>query len=114
YIPKLYDGRNRTFFFANIEKYVNRGSIAGTFATVPTQAFRDGDFSSVLTGRQIGTDRLGRAVLENTIFDPNSSSTINGIVVRNIFPNNIIPRANFDPVAQKIQGYFPQPSRAGL
>src|SRR5205814_1623259 len=64
YIPRIYDGRNRTFFFFNIEKYVNRGSIAGNFATVPIQAFRDGDFSSILTGKQIGTDRIGRAVLE--------------------------------------------------
>ena len=29
YLPKVYNGKNRTFFFANIEKYVNRGSIAG-------------------------------------------------------------------------------------
>jgi hypothetical protein len=114
YIPKVYDGRNRTFFFANIEKYVNRGSIAGNFASVPTQAFRDGDFSSILTGRQIGTDRAGRPVLENTIFDPESTGTINGVIVRNVFPGNIIPKTRFDPVAAKIQGYFPLPSRPGL
>jgi hypothetical protein len=72
YIPKVYDGRNKTFFFYNIEKYVNRGSIAGNFATVPIPEFRNGDFSSVLTGRNIGTDRAGRTVLENTIFDPAS------------------------------------------
>ena len=114
YIPKIYDGRNRTFFFANIEKYVNRGSIAGNFATVPVQAFRDGDFSSILTGRQIGTDLAGRPVYENTIYDPASTSVINGVTVRNPFPGNILPRNRIDPVAAKIQGYFPLPNRPGL
>src|ERR1043166_8536432 len=103
-----------TFFFANIEKYVNRGSIAGSFASVPIQAFRDGDFSSILTTRQIGTDRAGRPVLENTIFDPLSTGTVNGVTVRNVFPGNIIPKNRFDPVAAKIQNYFPLPSRPGL
>jgi hypothetical protein len=114
FLPKLYNGRNRTFFFANIEKYVNRGSIAGNFATVPVPAFRTGDFSSILTGRQIGTDRAGRAVLENTIFDPASASTVNGVAIRNAFPGNIIPASRLDPVALKIQQYFPLPSRSGL
>jgi len=114
YLPKVYNGRNRTFFFANIEKYVNRGSIAGSFASVPIQAFRDGDFSSILTTRQIGTDRAGRPVLENTIFDPLSTGTVNGVTVRNVFPGNIIPKNRFDPVAAKIQNYFPLPSRPGL
>jgi hypothetical protein len=114
YIPKLYNGRNRTFFFANIEKYVNRGSIAGNFATVPVPEFRRGDFSSVLTGRRIGTDRAGRAVLENTIFDPATDATIDGIARRSVFPGNLIPVSRFDPVSVKIQDYFPLPSRAGL
>ena len=114
YLPKLYDGRNRTFIFLNIEKYVNRGSIAGTFASVPVQAFRDGDFGQILSGRTIGTDRAGRAVLENTIFDPASSRTLNGVLVRDIFPNNRIPVNRFDPVSAKIQGFFPLPDRPGL
>ena len=114
YIPRVYNGRNKTFFFANIEKYVNRGSIAGSFASVPIQAFRDGDFSSILTGRQIGVDRAGRPVLENTIFDPLSNSTVNGVTVRNVFPGNVIPQNRFDPVAMKIQQYFPMPTRPGL
>jgi hypothetical protein len=114
YIPRIYDGRNRTFFFLNTEKYVNRGSIAGSFATVPTPEFRNGDFSSILTGRTIGTDRAGRPVLENTIFDPSASRAINGVLVRDPFPGNRIPVSRFDPVSASIQGFFPLPSRAGL
>ena len=60
-------------------------------------AFRNGDFSSVLTGRTLnGTDPLGRAILENVIYDPKMNRTINGRVVRNPFPGNIIPHSDFD------------------
>jgi hypothetical protein len=113
-IPKVYNGRNRTFFFFNIEKYVNRGNIAGSFATVPIDAFRQGDFSSILTGRQLGTDPLGRAIMENTIYDPATTRIANGQRVRDPFQGNKIPLANFDPVAVKIQAYFPEPTRALL
>ena len=113
-IPKLYNGRNRTFFFFNIEKYVNRGNISGSFATVPIPAFRDGDFTSIYTGRNIGTDRIGRPVLENTIFDPASTRLVNGVSARDPFPGNRIPVARFDPVAAKIQGYLPLPSIPGV
>jgi Carboxypeptidase regulatory-like domain/TonB dependent receptor len=113
-LRRLYNGRNKTFFFANIEKYVNRGNISGNFATLPIQAFRDGDFSSILTGRRIGTDRAGRAVLENTLFDPASTRTVNGISQRDPFVGNRIPVSRFDPVAAKIQAYIPLPTLAGL
>ena len=50
-IPKIYNGRDRTFFFFNYEMFATRSSNAGTFATVPTDAYRRGDFSGALTGR---------------------------------------------------------------
>ena len=114
YIPKVYDGRQRTFFFGNYEKYIDRKRYSGTYATVPTQAFRDGDFGAILTGRNLGTDQLGRAILENTIYDPTTTRVQNGVVVRNPFPNNVIPRNQIDPTAAKIQAMFPLPTRAGL
>src|SRR6185436_9305808 len=42
-IPKLYDGRNRTFFFFNFEQWRLKASSSGTFSTVPTAAYRRGD-----------------------------------------------------------------------
>jgi hypothetical protein len=113
-VPQLYDGRNKTFYFFNIEKYVNRGSIAGNFATLPIPEFRNGDFSATLTGRTIGTDRAGRPVLENTIFDPATSRTVNNVLVRDPFPGNRIPADRFDPVSARIQAYIPLPTRPGL
>jgi hypothetical protein len=114
YIPKLYNGKGRTFFFGNFEKYIDRKRYGGAYATVPTDAFRGGDFSSILTGRSLGTDQLGRAILENVIYDPNTTRTVNGNRVRDPFPNNTIPVARFDPVAAKIQALIPGASRAGL
>jgi hypothetical protein len=67
YIPKIYNGKQRTFFFSNFEKYIDRKRYSGTYATVPTDAFRMGDFSSILTGRTLGTDQIGRSIAENTI-----------------------------------------------
>ena len=88
-IPKLYNGRNRTFFFFNWEEWRQKSASSGTFATVPTAAYRQGDFSRALTGRQLGTDVLGRPIMENQIYDPLTSRVVNGQIVRDPFPNNI-------------------------
>ncbi len=112
YIPKIYNGKNKTFFFLNLERFRNRTRAAGTFSTLPTEAYRNGNFSAALTSRNLGTDVQGRAILENTIYDPRSDTSVSGSVVRNPFPGNIIPRSLLDPVALKIQALIPQPSNA--
>ena len=112
-IPHIYNGKDRTFFFFNFEKYDNTGSSNGTFATVPTDAMRKGDFSAVLTGRVLGTDSQGRSILENTIYDPGTSTTVNGVTTRNPFPNNVVPSSSFDPVSLKIQALIPEPTIPG-
>jgi len=112
WIPHVYNGRNRTFFFVNYEMYRNAYFQSGTFITLPTNAMRQGDFSGLLTGRVLGTDPLGRSIPENTIYDPATASTINGQVEANPFPGNIIPQSRFDPVAAKIQALIPAPQNA--
>lgn len=115
YIPKLYDGRNKTFFFFNIERSPSSSAGGSTFRTVPTEAFRRGDFSSILTGRVLGTDPLGRSIMENAIYDPATRRLApNGQVVTDPFPNNIIPVSRFDPVSAKIQAMIPTPINSGL
>ena len=113
-IPKAYDGRNKTFFFANYEAYKIHVDTRGRLNTVPTEAMRRGDFSAILTGRNLGADGLGRAIPENTIYDPASDQTIDGKVYRLPFPGNIISPARIDPVAAKIQGLFPAPINSNL
>jgi len=112
-LPWLYDGRNKTFFFFNLEKYRNVTRSSGSLATVPTEAYRRGDFSAALTGRQLGTDVLGRPIMENAIYDPRTTRTVTvnntQYIVRDPFPNNVIPTALLDPVALKIQALIPSP-----
>jgi hypothetical protein len=111
YLPKLYDGRNRTFFFVNFERFYNRSMMSGALTTVPTMAYRSGDFSKAL-GRSLGTPSgSDTAVIENMIFDPASDRTNSfGNLVRTPFAGNIIPTSRIDPVAAKIQSYFPNPT----
>ncbi len=114
WIPKIYNGRNRTFFFFNYEAYRNTVNTAGNFITLPTAAMRSGDFSALLTGKQLGTDPLGRPIYENTIYDPTTVRSVNGQLVTDPFPGNIIPASRIDPVAAKIQALIPLPTNSGL
>jgi hypothetical protein len=114
YLPKIYNGKNRTFFFFNFEAFRNKTVGYGLLGTVPTTAYRNGDFSAALTGRQIGTDPRGQAVLENVVFDPATEQTIGGRIYRNPYPGNVVPRSLLDPVALKIQALFPTPTNGNL
>jgi Carboxypeptidase regulatory-like domain len=117
-LPWLYDGRNKTFFFFNLEKYRNVTRSSGSLATLPTAAYRQGDFSAALTGRQLGVDVLGRPIMENAIYDPRTTRTVTvggkQFVVRDPFPNNVIPKELLDPVALKIQALIPNPDNNEL
>jgi Carboxypeptidase regulatory-like domain/TonB dependent receptor-like, beta-barrel len=108
-IPKLYDGSNRTFFFFNLEVYHQREARFGGFGNLPNAAYRNGDFSNLLTGRVLAQDPLGRDILEGSLFDPTTGRVVNGRVVRDPFPNNIIPTSRFDPIAANIQSMMPPP-----
>ena len=113
WIPKVYNGKDKTFFFFNYEEYKTTQGFAGVLGTVPTAAYRQGDFSSALTGRSLGTDPLGRNIAENMIYDPATTRTVSGQVVRDPFPGNAIPQSRIDPVAAKIQALIPNPTGPG-
>ena len=66
-----FNGKDNTWFEAYWEGFRSAQSLS-YFASVPTAAMRGGDFSGIL-GWQIGTDTLGRPILQNQIFDPNTS-----------------------------------------
>ena len=112
-IPHLYNGRNKTFFFTNLELYRTYGQ-TDAYVTMPTVAMKNGDFSAALTGRTLGTNPAGGSIMENMIFDPTSNQTVNGQITRTPFPGNVIPKTLFDPVTLKIQAWFPDPTRSGL
>ena len=114
WIPKIYDGHNKTFFFLNLEYFRQSQIYNTTPQTVPTNGYRAGDFSGALTGRTLGTDPLGRAIPENGIYDPNTERTQAGALVRDLFAGNAILPARFDPVALKIQALIPTATKAAL
>jgi hypothetical protein len=104
YIPKIYNGKNRTFFFFAYQG-LKQSSPNPSFYTVPTQAERQGDFSALQS----------QGV---TIYNPYSATaTPNGLIERQPFPNNVIP-ANYlssqsAQIAQNILKWYPMPNRSG-
>ncbi len=82
-IPKLFDGRDRTFFCLSWQSKRERGS-QNYYADVPTLAMRGGTFSRI-------------------IMDPDNS--------RAPFPNNALPASRINPVSNRIQTtYYPVPN----
>ena len=113
WIPKVYNGKDKTFFFFSWEQFLqSQNFLPGTF-NVPTAAYRSGNFGPAIVAggnRNLGTDPLGRPIIAYTIYDPNTRHIApNGQVVTDPFLNNIIPAGRFDPVALKIQNLIPTP-----
>src|SRR5579871_2842771 len=96
FIPKVYNGHDKTFFFFNWEQYRETQTINNILVTVPTTQYRVGNFTQALTGRVLGTDPLNRSIPEGGVYDPNSQRTVGGQVVTDQFPNNTIPLARQD------------------
>lgn len=100
-IPKLYNGRNRTFFFANTEIVRFIQGITFT-AVLPDPRFLTGDLSQARLAD-------GRLV---TIYDPATTAPGPGGsgFVRSPFPGNVIPGNRIDPVARNVSRLFPTPT----
>jgi carboxypeptidase family protein/TonB-dependent receptor-like protein len=114
WLPHIYNGRDKTFFFFSTEVYHQKENRFDSIGTIPTTAFRNGDFSQLLTGKLLETspgvpvlDPLGRTIPEGTIYDPRTARTVNGQVVLDPFPGNKIPIDRFDPLAAKVQSLIP-------
>ncbi len=112
WIPKIYNGRNRTFFFFNWEQF--RQNVGGTNTSiVPTTAQRNGDFSASLnTANVLGTNPCtGANIYAGQIFDPTTTTTGgNGLPCRTPFPNNTIPANRISKVTQNFLSYYPTPN----
>jgi len=95
-IPKLYSGKNRTFWFFNYEALRERRAVTQTL-TVPTPAMVAGDLSKTLTGAPAPQ-----------IFNPFSARVVNGQIIRDPFPGNIIPASMIQPYSKAYaQFWFP-------
>ena len=123
WIPKLYNGKNKTFFFGSLEEFYENVKVNPTATTVPTAAYRAGNFATVISGNgnaagplnvQVNganyLDPLGRTIQSGAIFDPLTERPVNGIATRDAFVGNIIPATRFDPVSVKVLALVPLPS----
>lgn len=119
-IPKIYSGRDRTFFFASYTGFKWRPSANVFTLTTMPNAFRTGDFSGVL-GDQLSVNGLplfdpaGNPIRAGQIYDPTSVHTVvgpDGVSrdVRNPVPGNILNLngPNISAVAKNILPLFPQ------
>ena len=87
-IPKVYNGRQKTFFFVDYERRAQLIGDTRDITGIPTLAERSGDFSG-----------LGR-----TILDPSTGQP---------FPGNRIPQNRFSPIAAYYLGFVPQADASG-
>ncbi len=108
-IPKLYKGKNRTFYFFAYEG-LRQNSFSSFTGTVPTDAQRRGDFSSTL-------DANGALKLiydpATTRLDPTAPAGTTRYI-RDAFPGNIIPPNRINPIATNILKYFPAANQKGI
>ncbi len=135
-IPKLFDGRNRSFFFVNFEQFRQNNSTATSLINVPTTAYRNGDFSAALCnsytggtldgtggnctpfapitqGGQPAVDPAGNRLVQGQIYDPYSTRLVGGAQVRTPYVNNQMPLTSMDPVALAVQKLMPVANRTG-
>jgi hypothetical protein len=117
-IPKIYNGRDKTFFFFSFEQFRQGVSVSNSIGVVPTAAQRTGDFSAALTTNCANVpatvDPVNSTICQNEIFDPRSTRVVNGITVRDPFPGNKIPSNLIDPTAAIVQNMIPLPNTPGL
>jgi hypothetical protein len=98
YLPKIYNGRNKTFFFFGQQLVYWNQTASGALFTVARDDFRGGDFSNLLGGS-------GTVI---PVFDPDSTRTDGkGGFIRDQFAGNRIPASRFSPASRKILELMP-------
>jgi Carboxypeptidase regulatory-like domain/TonB-dependent Receptor Plug Domain len=88
--------RDKIFFFGSYDGFKVVTGSSPTFVTIPTVAERTGDFSA----------------FPNVIYDPRTTTTVNGVTTRTPFPGNQVPVNS--AVAAKIQSFLPTPQNSNL
>lgn len=102
YIPKLYDGRNKTFFMVAFERY-NSHTAMHYSSHVPTEAERSGDFSDLCTNFVAGICKSGAGV---QLYDPTTVDASNN---RTPFLNNNL-KGKVNTAGAALLSYFPLPN----
>ncbi len=95
--------KDKTFFWFSTDDYVQR-STRNNVLTLPTAAERSGDFSQ-------SRSATGQLI---TLYDPLTTRTVNGAIVRDPFPGNVIPADRISPVARAMMNAMPLPTSGRL
>ncbi len=82
WLPKLYDGHNKTFFFFSYQGTLERRVVIANSITVPTAAQRSGVFTKAIKDPATGLN----------------------------YPNNTIPASQFNPLSLKVLQFVPVPT----
>ncbi len=93
WIPKIYNGRNKTFFYFSNDNDLRPVSPAAIVNTVPTTLETQGTFSQI----------------PQTIYDPATTAGSGTSATRTPFPNNIIPPSRFSKISSNIIPFIPPP-----
>ena len=101
-IPGLYDGRNKTFFFAGYEQWRWRSTGSPRLGTVALPEWRTGNFSNFRNG-------LGALI---PLFDPSTTrqNPAGAGFVRDPLPGNIVPSNRIDTLSAKVMPFMPLPN----
>lgn len=127
YIPKLYHGKNKTFWFAAVEPWYRRDHL-DQYGLMPTDAMWNGDFSGMVNTpsgwlpASVQQQFAARAPAATTISDSaiyDQFNVLNGNQFQQItlgtgqtyapFPGNVIPKSMLDTAAQKAKAYIAAP-----
>jgi len=104
HIPRVYSGKNRSFFYVAYERFRSRNlSLNGAPKTGPIPDFYNGDLSRLLGPVIPQKDALGRDVLRGAVFDPTTFRRLeSGRWVGEMFPGNRLPVSRFSAVSRKL------------
>ncbi len=98
WIPKIYDGRNKSFFYFSYAKIQQPAAIAvNAGESVPTALMKQGIFTDAAP-----------------IFDPAPTATENGSTTRQPFPGNAIPKNRWSSISTKLLPLIPDPNSPGI
>ncbi|HEU0122407.1 MAG TPA: TonB-dependent receptor [Bryobacteraceae bacterium] len=106
-IPKIYNGKDRTFFLFGFARHSEIAGTSSARTTVPTPEMLNGDFSF---GGMTSPAPL-------PIYNPfTTAQTGPNTWTRQPFPNNIIPKSMIDPAVANFlaRGPFAAPNQAGI
>jgi carboxypeptidase family protein len=101
-IPGLWSSSVKSYFHVDVEGYRQKGGANTPTLSIPSLKNRTGDFSD-------WRDANGNLI---PIYDPASTRVVNGVVVRDPFPGNIIPANRISPIAQQWLRYLPNPTNS--